>query len=212
MSATTTTVDPRTAACGAHNRRWLCQLVYEHSSSHALARTAHYMSPIVTALLIIIGAWIVNRVLRVVVHHAASRAVKLRPGSSLANRPQRVDTISGALGSLVSIIVVIVTIFAVLSAFGVDLAPILAGAGLLGVILGFGAQNMLRDLIAGGFMVSEDQFDVGDVVDTGVVTGTVESLTLRVTRVRDDEGVVWHVPNGTIARVANLSQREQPSS
>ena len=186
--------------------------MFDHSSSHALARAAHYLSPIVTALLIVVGAWIVNRVLRVLVHHAAARVVKLRPGSSLASRPQRVDTISIALGSLVSIIVVIVTIFAVLSAFDVDLAPILAGAGLLGVILGFGAQNVLRDLIAGGFMVSEDQFDVGDVVDTGIVTGTVESLTLRVTRVRDDEGVVWHVPNGTITRVANLSQREAPPS
>ena len=134
--------------------------------------------------------------------------VKLRPGSALANRPHRVDTISSALGSLVSIIVVIVTVFAVLNAFGVNLAPILAGAGLLGVILGFGAQNMLRDLISGGFMVSEDQFGVGDVIDTGIVTGTVEALTLRVTRLRDDQGVVWHVPNGTIMRVANLSQRE----
>ncbi len=204
-------VDARTDACGAPNhRRWLCQLVFDHSSSHALARTAHYASPFVTALLIVVGAWIVNGVLRVAVRHVARRMVRLRPGSSLANRPQRVDTIASAFGSLASIVVAIVTVFAVLNAFGVNLAPILAGAGLAGVILGFGAQNMLRDLIAGGFMVSEDQFDVGDVVDTGVVTGTVESLTLRVTRVRDDDGVVWHVPNGTILRVANLSQREEP--
>jgi small conductance mechanosensitive channel len=202
-------VDPRTEACGnPDHRRWLCQLAYDHSSSHALARAAHYASPWVTALLIILGAWIINRILRVVVRHIASRAVKLRPGSSLASRPQRVDTISAALGSVVTIIVVIVTTFAVLNAFGVNLAPILAGAGLLGVILGFGAQNMLRDLIAGGFMVSEDQFSVGDEIDTGVVTGTVESLTLRVTRVRDDQGVIWHVPNGTIVRVANMSQRD----
>jgi small conductance mechanosensitive channel len=143
------------------------------------------------------------------VGHVASRAVKLRPGSSLASRPLRVDTISAALGSVVTIIVVVVTFFAVLNAFGVNLAPILAGAGLLGVILGFGAQNMLRDLIAGGFMVSEDQFSVGDIIDTGVVTGTVESLTLRVTRVRDDQGVIWHVPNGAIVRVANFSQRDE---
>jgi small conductance mechanosensitive channel len=205
-------VDPRTQACGSPNhRRWLCQLAYDHSSSHALARAGHYASPFVTALLITVGAWILNRVLRIVVHRVASRVVKLRPGSALANRPHRVDTISSALGSFASIIIVIVALFAVLNAFGVNLAPLLAGAGLAGVILGFGAQNMLRDLISGGFMVSEDQFGVGDVVDTGVVTGTVESLTLRVTRLRDDQGVVWHVPNGSIVRVANLSRRESVS-
>jgi small conductance mechanosensitive channel len=200
-------VDPRTEACGAPaHRRWLCQLAYDHSSSHALARAAHYASPFVTALLILIGAFILNRVLRIVVRRVAMRVVKLRPGSQLAHRPQRVDTIASALGSLVTIVVVIVALFAVIGAFGVNLAPLLAGAGLAGVILGFGAQNMLRDVIAGGFMVSEDQFGVGDEIDTGVVTGTVEALTLRVTRLRDDQGVVWHVPNGTIARVANLSQ------
>jgi small conductance mechanosensitive channel len=134
----------------------------------------------------------------------------MRPGA--AHRTQRAATISDALCSLVSIIVVVVTLFWVLATLGVNLAPLLAGAGLAGVIIAFGAQNLLRDVIAGIFMVFEDQFGVGDRIDTGLATGTVESVTLRVTRLRDDDGVVWHVPNGAVTRIANLSQAAVPSA
>jgi small conductance mechanosensitive channel len=79
--------------------------------------------------------------------------------------------------------------------------------GWIGVALAFGAQNMLRDLIAGTFIIFEDQLGVGDIVDLGVASGTVEEVTLRSTRLRDAEGVVWHVPNGEIHRVGNQSQQ-----
>src|SRR5205807_8370397 len=84
---------------------------------------------------------------------------------------------------------------------------LLTSAGLLGVALGFGAQNLLRDLIAGTFIIFEDQLGVGDEVDLGVASGTVEEVTLRRTQLRDVEGVVWHVPNGEIHRVGNKSQQ-----
>ena len=91
-------------------------------------------------------------------------------------------------------------------ALGVNLAPILASASVIGVALGFGAQNMVRDFLAGTFMVVEDQLGVGDIVDVGEAKGTVEQITLRATRIRDVHGTLWHVPNGQILRVANKSQ------
>jgi small conductance mechanosensitive channel len=90
---------------------------------------------------------------------------------------------------------------------GVEAATLLTSAGLIGVALAFGAQNLLRDLIAGTFIIFEDQLGVGDIVDLGVASGTVEEVTLRTTRLRDVEGIVWHVPNGEIHRVGNKSQQ-----
>jgi len=89
----------------------------------------------------------------------------------------------------------------------VNLAPLLAGAGIAGIALGFGAQSLVKDFVSGIFMLLEDQYGVGDVIDTGVATGTVEGVSLRTTRVRDVDGVVWHVPNGVIARLGNKSQQ-----
>ena len=88
-----------------------------------------------------------------------------------------------------------------------NLAPLLAGAGIVGLALGFGAQSLVRDFLSGLFMLVEDQYGVGDVIDVGLATGTVEALSLRTTRLRDVEGVVWHVPNGEIHRVGNKSQQ-----
>ena len=111
-----------------------------------------------------------------------------------------------ARSSIASIVIAIIAVFSIVGAFGVEIGPLLAGAGLAGFVLGFGAQNMLRDVIAGGFMIGEDQFGVGDRVDVGVVTGVVERISLRITTIRDDDGLVWYVPNGSVVRVANLSQ------
>ena len=90
----------------------------------------------------------------------------------------------------------------------------LTSAGLIGVALAFGAQNLLRDLISGTFIIVEDQIGVGDVVDLGVATGTVEDVTLRTTRLRDVEGVVWYVPNGEIqpGRATSRSSGRAPWS
>ena len=101
----------------------------------------------------------------------------------------------------------LVAVLWMLAVLGVSAATLLTSAGLLGVALAFGAQNLLRDLISGTFIIFEDQLGVGDVVDLGVASGTVEEVTLRTTQLRDVEGVVWHVPNGEIRRVGNKSQQ-----
>lgn len=205
-------MDPHTRACGpVGNRRWLCELLWQRTDSHALARLGHYLSPWVTALLIVLGAVIVNRIARVVVRRSTERLIALRPGPEPTRRERRAKTLGAALRSVTTIVIAIITVFAVVAAFGVNIAPLLAGAGLAGVALGFGAQNLLRDILAGAFMILEDQFNVGDRVDTGLVTGRVEAITLRVTTLRDDDGVVWHVPNGQVTRIANLSARRAPA-
>ncbi len=119
------------------------------------------------------------------------------------------------LGRLANAVIWGIAILVVLGELGINLAPLIAGAGVLGIALGFGAQSLVRDFLSGFFMLVEDQFGVGDVIDVGGavggpaggVSGTVEGVSLRTTRLRDVEGVVWHVPNGEIKRVGNKSQQ-----
>jgi small conductance mechanosensitive channel len=93
-----------------------------------------------------------------------------------------------------------------LDKLGFNLGPLLAGAGVLGIAIGFGSQTLVRDFLSGIFMLVEDQFGVGDVINVGEASGVVEALSLRTTRLRSVDGTLWHVPNGEIRRVGNMSQ------
>ena len=110
------------------------------------------------------------------------------------------------LRSLCSAIVGIIATIMVLGEFGVDLAPIIASAGIVGVAVGFGAQNLVKDFLSGMFMLLEDQYGVGDIVDVGQASGTVETVGLRITTLRDVNGTLWYVRNGEVVRVGNKSQ------
>ncbi|WP_288336693.1 mechanosensitive ion channel family protein [uncultured Gordonia sp.] len=121
-------------------------------------------------------------------------------------RYQRARTIGSVLKSTVSIIVLTWAALAILSVLGVNIAPFIASAGVIGLAVGFGAQNLVRDFVTGVFMLLEDQYGVGDTVDLGEAIGTVESVGLRITTVRDVDGTLWYVRNGEIARVGNMSQ------
>ncbi|MDV3130147.1 mechanosensitive ion channel family protein [Mycobacterium sp. 21AC1] len=123
-----------------------------------------------------------------------------------ARRQQRAQTIGSVLKSTVSIVLLIWAVLAILSVLGVNIAPFIASAGVVGLAIGFGAQNLVRDFVTGVFMLLEDQYGVGDVVDLGEAIGEVESVGLRVTTVRDIDGTLWYVRNGEIARVGNMSQ------
>lgn len=123
-----------------------------------------------------------------------------------ARRAQRAETIGSVLKSAVSFLVLVWVVIQSLAILGVNVAPLIASAGVVGVALGFGAQNLVRDFISGIFMLVEDQYGVGDVVDVGDVIGTVETMGLRVTTLRDVQGTLWYVRNGEILRVANYSQ------
>jgi moderate conductance mechanosensitive channel len=121
-------------------------------------------------------------------------------------REQRVRALGSILRSAASVTIFAIAGVVLLGDMGINLAPLLASAGVVGVAVGFGAQNLVRDYLSGVFMLLEDQYGVGDVISVGSVTGTVETVTLRITRLRDINGIVWHIRNGTIDRVGNESQ------
>ena len=174
--------------------------------------------------LIIIGALVVqlilNWVVRRVVRKATDRARNERLGQtrkvmrtqelSALLLTQRTEQRAAAIGSLLRSIIGIgvwsIALLMILPLLGVDIAPLLASAGVVGVALGFGAQTLVKDYLSGIFLIIEDQIGVGDVVDIGSAIGTVEEVALRFTRLRDAHGVVWYVRNGEILRVGNRSQ------
>lgn len=172
-------------------------------------------------LLALVLRLLLHRLIRRLVRGAAAGSVpsvlrpfgdrareRLREVSPLLSerREQRAETIGSVLRSLVSALVLTVAGAMVLAELDFNLGPVLASAGIVGVALGFGAQNLVKDVLNGMFMILEDQYGVGDVIDAGEATGTVEAVGLRTTRLRDVQGVVWHIRNGEIVRVGNKSQ------
>ena len=174
------------------------------------------LGPPLRIVLILVAAVIVNRLGRRAVkrsltklHSGAVRermgamrkrtpAALLETGETSVRAEQRIDALSSVLRSVLSFVVFLVAGLMCLGEVGIDLAPLLAGAGVLGVALGFGSQSLVRDFLSGMFILVEDQFGVGDIVDVGEASGTVEAVSLRTTRLRAIDGTVWHVPNGEI--------------
>jgi len=210
-------------ACGAKGEQsWLCSTVYRVTGNSDAAHVADALAKPIHILLILLIAWIAVRITRVFtkrfVKHLSGGVEKLasiRGGVSFVDtgpmpserRVQRAETIGAVVRSIIIIVIWSIAVLSSLEILGVNLAPLIAGAGIAGVALGFGAQSLVRDFLSGMFMLMEDQFGVGDVIDTGLATGTVEGVSLRTTRLRDVDGVVWHVPNGAITRLGNKSQQ-----
>jgi len=132
----------------------------------------------------------------------------LASATGMANerQHQRVETVGSLLRSIVTFVVVTLAVLTIMALVGIPLGPLLASAGVAGVALGIGAQSLVKDFLSGIFMIMEDQYGVGDVIDTGEAIGTVEEVTLRITRLRDANGITWYVRNGEIIRVGNRSQ------
>ncbi len=176
-----------------------------------------------TILVILVAAmvirWLLNRLIRRLVRRSvesnlaerlesnrATRVLANASGVTSERRRQRTETLGTVLRSIVTATVFTIAFVMVLDELGIPIAPLLASAGVAGVALGFGAQSLVKDFLSGIFMLFEDQYGVGDVIDTGEAIGTVEDVTLRVTRLRDGNGVVWYVRNGEIVRIGNRSQ------
>ena len=154
---------------------------------------------IVVVLTLVVRSTLVRLITRLIVG-----SVGLRHSSDRSQL--RANSISQLLRSIITVIVWAVATIPTLSIFGINVAPLLTSAGVIGVSLGFGAQTLVKDYLAGIFMIIEDQYSVGDLVDVGHASGTIEEVGLRVTRIKDDSGVIWYVRNGEILRVANRSQ------
>jgi moderate conductance mechanosensitive channel len=183
-------------------------------------------APMVATLLVVVMILVIAFVVRKLIHRVLTRVVnrasnsapftgRFRKGGhategidALLNerRKQRAETMGSVLKHIASIVIIGTAILTVLDRLTVPIAPLLTSVGILGVAIGFGAQELVKDFIAGMFMLLEDQYGVGDVIDVGAAVGTVEAVTLRITRLRDADGRVWYVRNGTIARVGNESQ------
>src|SRR5688500_13532874 len=181
-----------------------CRLVYDWTGNETLGDIATWLigKPSAIFLLVLfalLGRWLVNRVIE--------RAVtRLSAGPLTERRALRARTLGSLLRSVVTTLIFAVVVMMIIDELGVNIAPLIASAGIVGLALGFGAQSLVKDYLSGVFMILEDQYGVGDVVDLGEASGTIEEVGLRVTRLRDVNGTVWYVRNGEILRVGNMSQ------
>jgi small-conductance mechanosensitive channel len=127
-------------------------------------------------------------------------------------RTQRAETIASLLSSVVTIVLTAVLVVMLLAELGFNIMPVLATGSILGVALGFGAQTLVKDFLAGVFMIFEDQYGVGDLIDMEKATGTVVAVGLRITTLRGEDGTTWYVRNGEVFRIGNLTTRDPQSS
>lgn len=156
---------------------------------------------------IIIAAYLVRVIIKLSLDKVIRKAIITRKGVSAAAEKRREDTLIRVSSSALKIIVWLVAIMMITSEAGVDIGPMIAAAGIIGIALGFGGQYLVRDLISGLFIILENQYRVGDVVKIAGVAGKVEDINLRMTILRDADGVVHHVPNGEIKTASNLTKQ-----
>ena len=180
----------------------------------------HAIAVGLTIVIAVVTRMVLSRLIRRVTDNATRKARKERPGMMRSSqhtaeltdvvmnqrREQRAEAMGQLLRSAMTFFVYGTATLIIFTQLGVNIGPLLASAGVIGVALGFGAQTLVKDFLSGIFLVVEDQFGIGDFVDLGPAIGTVEEVTLRITRVRDTSGVVWYVRNGEILRVGNRSQ------
>ena len=205
----------------------VCRNVYTWTENELAARIADWLATVPLRLvLIFLVALVVNRIVRRLIASFVARTTnedadqvrkklrRLTPSALHATSTMaplraasRAETIGLVLKSTASIVIYGIAVMTALSEVGINLGPLIAGAGIAGVALGFGAQSLVKDFLSGLFMLAEDQYGVGDVIDVGEAVGTVEVVNLRTTKLRAVDGTVWHVPNGEIRRVGNMSQQ-----
>ena len=154
-------------------------------------------------IVFILVAWVVLRkISRKLITNFEEKLSKGQP----RERKKRIKTLGRILMNTVTVVIGVILGLVLLKEFGVEIGPILAGAGIIGLAIGFGAQSLVKDLLSGLFILLENHFRVGDVIQTGAVAGLVESISLRVTTLRDLEGKVHIVPNGEIGVVSNMTK------
>lgn len=172
----------------------------------------------VGVLVVVIARWLLARIMRRLaaaplpaVDSSGRVTVTLGDVPDDHGRARRLNTLHQLLSSTIGIVTTVVVVIMVLAEWGVNVAPLIASAGIVGVAIAFGAQSLVSDIVSGLFMLTENQYNVGDRVELGaagniLAAGTIEEVGLRVTALRDDDGRLWYVRNGQILRVANESQ------
>lgn len=203
-----------------------CSLLWRLTDSETFAvNGGEIIDTIAKILLIVVAAFVLRWVVNRFIDRVIKQVTNVRRPQSIAElnsllgsaktrreeivgdrRLQRAATLTSVLQHINGVVIFSVAFMMILGVFEVNLAPILASAGIAGLAIGFGAQNLVQDYVAGIFMLLEDQYGVGDIVDVGEVIGTVEDMGLRVTTIRSLDGTLWYVRNGQIMRVGNTSQ------
>jgi small conductance mechanosensitive channel len=187
---------------------WLYDLLTKAGVDHGTATTVNdlVVRPVAVIIVIVVGVLVarigskaIRRVLQQIANQAATRSGSQRAGA-------RMSTMSALAANLWRFFVFIVAVAIILGIVGINLTPLLASATIIGATLGFGAQLIVRDYFSGFLLTMEDQYGIGDNVTIGTLSGVVEDLTLRVTRLRADDGTVYFVANGDIRQLANTSR------
>ena len=202
----------------------LCFQVFKATGNEWLAGSTNWLlTKPLKILMIVVIAFVVRLLIRRMINRVTTlprgsgklpallrplreRAPEVLGSAVIERRRQRAQTIGSVLKSMATFLIYGLAFILVLGELGINLGPIIASAGIIGVAIGFGAQNLVKDFLSGIFMMVEDQYGVGDVVDIGEATGTVEAVGLRITTLRDVKGTVWYVRNGEVLRVGNSSQ------
>jgi len=201
----------------------LCDWVFEQTQNEWLAAASDWLIAKPLQILLLLGVallarWLFHRLIDRVTKRAAeglpTPVLRHKPAAEqqhvaavvASRRVQRAETMGSLLKSIASAVILTIFAITVIAELGFAVGPLIASAGIVGIALGFGAQSLVSDFLSGIFMIFEDQYGVGDVVDLGEAIGTVEAVGLRVTRLRDVNGTVWYVRNGEIIRVGNQSQ------
>jgi len=211
-------------ACAADIGSW-CERIW---TSTGMGWLAENIDGIIRHGLRILLIIVIALVIRFLLHRLIGRLTKAAHGSlpsalrplqeradnlllgpaGTARRTQRAQSLGSLLKSVTSFFIFSVALMLILAEIGINIGPLLASAGIAGIAIGFGAQNLIKDFLSGTFMLLEDQYGVGDVVDLEFATGTVIAVTLRTTTVRSADGTIWYVRNGEVLRVGNSSQGE----
>lgn len=221
-AALTTSPTPPTTGegvpCFLEARDSLCKKIHDWTGSEWLAQSSDWLitKPLRIAAILVAGLlvrWALHRAIR----RLLSREPLQQDGQHESNavkrrRRQRAATLGSVLESISTMVIAVFIALMSLDELDFNIGPLIAGAGILGLAAGFGAQALVKDFLSGMFMLLEDQYGVGDEIDLGVLdlegtTGIVESVGLRVTSIRDPDDVLWHVRNGEVVRVGNRSRR-----
>lgn len=218
---------PSTSACADAETAALCGFFATFLPDGIAGIASNVTTTASQILLILVVAYIANRLVRRAIRgfvrdvkeQGLAKLGALRSKGPLASTgpidlaraTMRTETVGGVLRSIATVVISTIAFVTILSQLGLQIGPLIAGAGIVGVALGFGAQSLVKDVLAGISILLEDQYGVGDIVDLGEgttpVTGTVESVSLRITRLRDVYGTLWIIPNGEIRAVGNKSQQ-----
>jgi moderate conductance mechanosensitive channel len=192
----------------ANDQGWIYDLlqwagVDPSTAHHIQSAVIRPLTILVIAILAVLALWLGNRAIK---HWIGGAARKAAGRADSPRAVARADTITSLLSSIWRVVVITTAFFVVLGTLGINLTPLLAGATVIGATIGFGAQSLVRDLLAGFLLIMEGQFDIGDTLVVGDTTGTVEDLSLRVTQLRGTDGSVWFVPNGEIRKLSNITR------